>query len=217
MMAAPHAWAEQTGAFDLDQAKTVMRRLGGDARAQAIFAMCPADAYRRDAPFYADWVKPRAVAEATCLAGPQACYQRCAEHSDSGACFGLARVFSDKQAELGQRYTEMLYALACDAGLGAGCTNRAASLRNAPLDTDAALHGDMAARETCEHRSFKIACTQGDAWGCAMLGQTYQNGEGVPVSVTQARYYFERACTINPNFASCDFAKQHLSEIDRVP
>ncbi len=205
--------AERDPPLDMGQAKTVMQRLDGDAAVQAIFGLCPADAYRRDAPFYADYVKPDSVPLARCAAGPADCYRRCVDEAEPGACFGLARAFQVTEPAIDHRYAQMLFALACDHGEGAGCTNRASSLRNAPVKGDAARFGDATARQDCEVRSFRAACTQGDAWGCTMLGQSYQNGEGVERSVTQARRYYEKSCAINARFASCDFAKANMESL----
>ena len=197
-----------------EQAATVMAQIDADVRLRGVFAMCPADAYARDAPFYADYVKPRSRPLAECAAAPTECYRRCLEAADPGACFGLARAFQENEPAVDRRYAQMLFAMACDVGQGAGCTNRAASMRNAPIESDATLQGSKTAMQRCEHRSFAVACTQGDAWGCSMLGQTFELGEGTPVSTTQARRYYQKSCSINPDFPSCDFAKVRLGSLD---
>ncbi len=205
--------AEEPTPLDLAQAKTVMQEMDGDSRLQAVFALCPADAYERDAPFYAADVKPDATPLGQCSAAPEACYRRCMDHAEPGECFGLARAFQVHGPAVERRYAQMMFAMACNTGMGAGCTNRAASLRNATVKGDTERFGHAKAREPCEHRSFVVACTQGDAWGCAMLGQSYENGEGVALSITQARLYYERSCSIDPDFASCAFATGKLAEI----
>ena len=211
------AVAQDAPKLQPEQAQSVMQQIDGEARVRAVMALCPADAYHRDAPFYADWVKPASRPDTECAAAPAACYRACLLDADPGACFGLARAFQQNEPAIDRRYTQAMFAMACDAGMGAGCTNRAASLRNRPIKGDREALGDATARQPCEHRSFAAACTQGDAWGCAMLGQTYQRGEGVEQSATQARRYFEKSCAINPHFASCEFAKAGLEELRAGP
>lgn len=205
-----HAPAPTT--LDADQATRLMTLIDGDRRLASVFAMCPADAFRRDAPVYALYVKPESD-EAACATDPVACYRRCAEDAQGSSCFGLARLFQENPDTVANRYAQTLFAMACDAGMGAGCTNRAASLRNNPVDGEPLMAATEVERANCEHRSFDIACRQGDAWGCAMLGQTYQYGEGIERDATRARRYYDQSCAISPSFAACDFAKRHMTSM----
>ena len=206
---------EPPAPFDVSAAQVVAGHMDADPRLAAIFAMCPADAFKRDAPFYALWTNPKSNDEGLCGASPDVCYRQCVDDADAGACFGLGRAFQLNDAAVDERHTQTLFALACDAGMGSGCTNRASSLRNAPVEDEPLQRLSRAEQEDCEHRSFRIGCTQGDPWSCAMLGQSYQLGEGVAASPAQARSFFERSCSLSPEFVACDFAKAGLAALKR--
>ena len=109
-----------------------------------------------------------------------------------------------------------MYALACTMGFPAGCTNRAAGIRNGGYEGDPFRDAPLATKQTCEYRGFLIDCDRRGAWGCAMLGQAYRNGEGVAAQPERAKAAFEASCRINPKFAACAFAKGYLDEMDGV-
>ena len=211
--AAPGHSAETPVPLDGPAAQQVIAAMDAEPRIARTWAMCPADAYDRSAPFYARWVKPDSEEPDICGAAPDACYRRCMDGGEAGACFGLGRAFQLRPAEIGNRHAHMLFAMACANGMGAGCTNRASSLRNLPVAREPLLSLPDKIRDNCEHRSFHIGCVQGDAWSCSMEGQAYQLGEGVPADAAQARTLFERSCGIAPDFVACTFAKDRMKEM----
>jgi TPR repeat protein len=71
-------------------------------------------------------------------------------------------------------------------------------------------------KNACQFRSFKIACRENDAWGCAMLGQSYQYGEGVTRSASMARSAFRKSCRLAPDFEACSFARDGIRELAAV-
>ena len=201
--------------LDLGLSHQVTAMIDASPKLSSVFALCPADAFKRDAPFYGLYVKPASVSATTCAHDPMTCYKHCVDDAWSGSCFGLARAFQLHSDLIDKRYAQKLFAMACDHGMGSGCTNRASSLRNDPIEGEPMRSGSEKAQATCEHRSFRIGCIQGDAWSCAMLGQSYDNGEGVARDVRQARRHYRQACDIAPNFVACDFAKPKLEELDK--
>jgi TPR repeat protein len=107
----------------------------------------------------------------------------------------------------------MLFASACALGEAAGCTNRAAHLRNDMDEGDPLQRLSADQLASCHHRSFKIACDKNDAWGCAMLGQSHRYGEGVRRNMGAARRSYRKACDLAPDFAACGFARADLEEM----
>ncbi len=127
------------------------------------------------------------------------------------ACFSLARVLQEHGAPAFDRHYEPLFALACAIGKPGGCTNRGGGIRNGGYAADPSKSWSEAEKATCLRRTFKIACENEDAWGCAMYGQSLFTGEGGAQDDAAAAAAFEKSCAINPDFDSCEFA-QILSE-----
>ena len=207
--------AEAPVSLDGPAAQRVIAAMDAEPRIASTWAMCPADAYDRSAPSYARWVKPDSEKPDTCATSPETCYRRCMDGADAGACFGLGRAFQLRPEEIDDRHAQMLYAMACANGMGAGCTNRASSLRSVPVAGEPLLSLPAKVRNNCEYRSFHIGCAQGDAWSCSMEGQAYQLGQGVPTDAAQARASFDRSCRIAPDFVACTFAKGRMKEMKR--
>lgn len=212
---APGRTAETSVPLDGPAAQWVIAAMDAEPRISKTWAMCPADAYDRSAPFYARWVNPSSEKSDVCAAAPDACYRRCMDGSEAGACFGLAQAFQLRPKEIDDRHAQMLYAMSCANGIGAGCTNRASSLRNVPVAGEPLLSLPAKMRDNCEYRSFQIGCVQGDAWSCSMEGQAYMLGEGVPTDAAKARASFERSCGLAPDFVACTFAREHMSAMKR--
>ncbi|MGL4494435.1 MAG: tetratricopeptide repeat protein [Beijerinckiaceae bacterium] len=179
-----------------------------DTAGDALYRACPADVHRKSAgPTAAIF-----ASQSFCTANPAACYEACIQLNSHEHCFNLARVIQDAD-DAPQRYAQMLFTAACAAGKGSGCTNRAAGMRNGRYEDDP-FNAD-ATKAVCMRRSFTIACAAPDAWGCAMLGQAWQNGEGGPKSRAKARVAYSKACAIDPNFAACDFARGKRRALQR--
>ncbi|TRW96000.1 hypothetical protein FNJ84_14235 [Paracoccus sp. M683] len=102
-------------------------------------------------------------------------------------------------------------------GHPSGCTNRGATIRNVATPIDPISVGDRETALTCIKRTFAIACSAENAWGCAMEGQALRLGEGGPVDKTTARDRLDYACVLSgeteksdSTLAPCRFAKQQL-------
>ena len=146
---------------------------------------------------------------------PRDCYNLCVEWANGSACFRLAETYTHYSLDVPDALDkERFFALACAMGYPAGCTNRAAGMRNGRLAGDPLYEAPIAARHHCEYRSFLLDCDRRGAWGCAMLGQAYQRGEGVTAQQQRAKAAFEASCAINPKFAACDFAKRRRAEME---
>ena len=216
LVSVPGHAVEDPAPLDLDLSRRVIAMIDASSKLSSVFALCPADAFERDAPFYGLYVKPTSISATECAHDPVTCYKHCVDDAQSGSCFGLARAFQLHSDLIDKRYAQTLFAMACDNGMGSGCTNRASSLRNVPIEGEPMRSIPEKEQVTCEYRSFRIGCTQGDAWSCAMLGQSYDNGEGVVHNAREARRHYRKACDIAPNFVACHFARSKLEELDKL-
>lgn len=76
------------------------------------------------------------------------------------------------------------------------------------------LNADPEELQACLLRTFATACREDDAWGCTMLGQSYQYGEGTPVDLFMARRFYEKSCSMAEDFPACDFARQQMESLE---
>ena len=192
--------------LDEATADRLIRRMGEDASPKALLTSCPADVWRSRG----DLSRSPPVTPAACAKAPDTCLADCLEFSRGNACFTLARVMERTRDGLA---AQTLHVLACAAGQSGGCVNRGGGLRNNRFADDP-FPRDPAIRQPCEVRSFTIACDDDGAWGCAMRGQAYANGEGVPADAAAARRDFAKACALDPKFPACAFAKRRLAEME---
>lgn len=81
-----------------------------------------------------------------------------------------------------------VYGRACEMGNVLGCTNYGATLR---------LHEKDPARLACAADLFARACEAREAYGCAMLGGAYMDGEGVPRDGSKALTALLKGCDIS--------------------
>jgi hypothetical protein len=205
----------QTGTvsqLSAEAAKAVTSRMDENPQLRDVFAACPADKFRRAVADPALRLTVATTSTERCTADPAGCYHQCISGSGS-ACFHLARSFQEHEGAVPPRYTQMLFSMSCGFGYGAGCTNRASSIRNYLREGDPFRGAGESVKGACQFRSFRIACRQDDAWGCAMLGQSYQYGEGVTRSARLARSAFRKSCRLAPNFEACDFSKEGIGEL----
>ncbi len=156
----------------------------------------------------------------TCSANFDQCLDACTKSSDGTACRAVARVVEANNKETYDLTRRQGYTLACALGNASGCTNRGANLRNAISEIDPYSQTDAAILEDCHTRLFAAACTDGDAWGCAMEGQARRLGEGGPQDIGIAIKRLNKACTISngaegqeTGAAPCRFAKRQLELI----
>ncbi len=191
-------------AQDSPQAREVAETVGGGGRWARLHAACPADLPRRRAASPAN----EALDETACAAAPAGCLAAC-EAGDGRACFKLARVYQEGKTHPSKVW-ERLFAAACAGGYSAGCANRAAGMRNGGYEDDPFRRVGAKRRDACLRRSFARACSGEDAWGCAMLGQSHERGEGGRASAAQARRFYERTCRLAPDSESCEFANERL-------
>lgn len=205
------AVAERTsGTLDADGARRVSAAMERDATLQASAGVCPADLFRKEASLGGLLLGEEPVTRDHCAAHPEECFQACAEKRSGEHCFRLALAFQENEKVISPRFAQLMFSMACARGKAAGCTNRAAHLRNAADEGDPLDSLSDRAKDRCQFRSFKIACEKADNWGCAMLGQAYRNGEGVTKSVALARRYYRESCRLDPEFDACAFSRRAL-------
>ncbi|TXN71464.1 hypothetical protein [Methylobacterium sp. WL6] len=210
--------AAREALFNKAEATEVSERLHADPRKARVIASCPADVFERERPVWRGLAVPQRPSERTCALHPADCYGLCVRWANGPACFDLAQAYEHHSLDVpdafdGQRF----HALACAMGYSAGCTNRAAGIRNGHYHDDTFRGAPVADKQSCEYRSFLLDCDRRGAWGCAMLGQSYRTGEGVAAQPQRARAAFEMSCEINPKFAACAFAKRQLEMMDPPP
>lgn len=212
LLFAPLSFAEDASReSDLDRIGRLVRESAG---IQSHYSVCPASAAKKARPFWrALWQSPDWSIE-QCGGKTDACQRDCLTKSNENACFALARVFEEAKPAVSPHIAQMLFAQACALGSRGGCTNRAAGIRNGSYDGDPMLAEQPDALDICYFKTFSISCGDGDAWGCAMLGQSYQFGEGTEKDGAAARRHYTRACEINAEFPACDFARSHLETLD---
>jgi hypothetical protein len=197
-------------AFDAAQARQVAERMAADPLWTRVYAACPVDLPRKRAPKLPIDDEPSAE---SCGGAPLGCFEAC--KAGSGAhCFKLALAYQTDKS-MAPRIWQQLFAAACSAGYPAGCTNRAAGIRNGGYEDDPFRRRSRIARQSCQFRSFARACAGEDAWGCAMLGQAHLFGEGTPKNAGRAKRAYARACSLAPDWEPCDFAQDSQKRLDR--
>lgn len=202
---------EMPASFNASEARAVIGALDRDQNFLASYQACPGDIFRKEISLGRLLVGEDADVTADfCGQHPSECFSACSTKRSGEHCYRLALVFQDNQSVAQPRYAQMMFQMACALGKASGCTNRAAHLRNAADEGDPLTKLDEDARGKCEFLSFKVACDKNDNWGCAMLGQAYQNGEGVGKSAISARRSYEKSCRLNPDLAACAFSRAAL-------
>jgi TPR repeat protein len=205
------AHGDDDPAYDRAAMARVEALLDGDPQFAERYAACPGDLFAAERPFFGDLAKDIRVE--TCEADPEYCHATCTQGQSGGACLKLARAMQDNEPETKARYYEGLFTQACALGEGSGCTNRGGGIRNGVYADDPFRDAGKTMRDACLFRTFTAACGNEDAWGCAMLGQAYQYGEGTQVNEVAALRHFRQSCEIDPDFAACHFAEDHISNM----
>ena len=217
LFAALPAWPQEPAAekptvtSDFD---AIGSRVRESSEIQSRYAVCPASIARKARPLWRPFWPSAEWSVKQCGEDVDACQSDCLTALNENACFALARTFEEAKPVVSPHIAQMLFAQACALGSRGGCTNRAAGIRNGQYDGDPMLSQPPGTLDGCYYDTFTISCADGDAWGCAMLGQSYQFGEGVEKNEPEARRHYLRACEINPDFSSCDFAKSHLQGLE---
>ena len=209
----PAAAEDKPAASGADLFAPLSQKLKDDPALQALWRRCPADLYRRSP---ASSKASSDIEKAQCQADPSSCHAACFQGRNENACFALALALEEQSEDKApHHYQELLFARACASGSAAGCTNRAAGIRNGLYQDDPFTTKPKRVRNGCLFRSFQAACLAGDAWGCTMYGQSYENGEGVAANSAKAAEFYRKSCKISPDFAACDYAKSQLQDMGR--
>lgn len=185
----------------------------GNAEIQSRYKVCPADIARTARPLWKSLWSSDEWAEERCEKDIEACHHECMEWRNESACFALGRAYEKAIPAVSSHLSQMLFAEACALGSRGGCTNRASGIRNAQYDGDPMLATDREKLASCYFRTFSFSCGDVDAWGCTMLGQSYQLGEGVAPDMDAAQRRYLQACEIKPDFPACDYARSMMQEL----
>jgi TPR repeat protein len=198
--------------FDVAAAQRVATAIDSDPALVPVYGQCPADLFRSRTRMSASFIRVARGSDKSCDTRVGHCFSGCMG-GDGNSCLRLAYVFQRNKDHVAPRVYEPLFTLACAAGEAAGCTNRAAGIRNGDYADDPFRERPEAERETCQFRSFKLSCREGDSWGCYMLGQSHRYGEGTRRSAAKARGAYRKTCRLAPDFESCEYAREALQEI----
>lgn len=219
LLAASAAMAEQI------PSETALRAAATQAAAlpdsDALLAACPADIYASRRNPLRDLFQDKQLHGWTyCRDNADACAKACRTDMDGGACLALATAMEIADRPEFELPARRYHAFACALGQAGGCTNRGGGMRNAPVPGDpwwpeAAIAPAEVAKENCLYHSFRTACTDGDSWGCAMLGQTLEFGEGTAPDAASAQLHYTQACALagDEAFAACVFARKGLDRL----
>ncbi|MDO5630829.1 MAG: hypothetical protein Q4G22_03220 [Paracoccus sp. (in: a-proteobacteria)] len=213
---------------DADEADLwlIADRLASVAGIDELTQTCPADVWKTRRGLWQSWVGDSTTwSWRRCRQDVAGCLDRCINNRNGSACLAAARVIERSDLEIAaQPRFDMArrqgFSLACALGSPSACTNRGASLRNARIRQDQLSQDRSEEFYSCLMRTFSIACSADNAWGCSMEGQAFQLGEGHPVDLKKATARFLRACSISATpegedteVAPCRFARQRLELI----
>lgn len=177
------------------------------------YSACPADIFKRRATLFSFFGTDEWPDLDGCAADIKLCHDACVQGENGQACFSLARVLQEHGAPAADRHYEPLFALACAIGKSGACTNRGGGIRNGGYAADPSKNWSEEEKATCLRRTFKMTCDKGDAWGCAMYGQSLFLGEGGAQDDVAATAAFEKSCVLDPDFASCEFSQSYLNDM----
>ena len=203
-------------AFSKDDAERIVGLIDADERFQAIFNVCPAQHFRSHQSWKSRLGLVDNISAKECIQNAERCFDLC-QSGHGRACFRVARGLEElediDEGSISSLYKQKAFGFACAAGDHAGCTNRGAGLRNGRYEGDPMLSWDERVIAECHYDLFHLGCKD-DAWGCAMLGQAYQYGQGVEKSIPKAVASYSRVCKLSDqDHPSCRFARRRLDSI----
>ena len=180
---------------------------------RSAYEACPADIYRTKATLFSLLGTTDGPDLFTCAADLKFCHDSCVQGKNGDACFSLARVLQGLSEPAADRHYEPLFALACAIGKPSGCTNRGGGMRNGGYTEDPSGKWSEEARGLCLRRTFKAGCDGGDAWGCAMYGQSLFLGEGGAADWAAARRRLGNPARSIRISTAANFRKSYLSDM----
>ncbi|WP_141245973.1 sel1 repeat family protein [Mesorhizobium sp. WSM3859] len=195
--------------FDPRVMSKLLREVGRRGTPDAYFQQCPTDVWRKSVS-RSNVVLPE-INYDRCERDALDCARLCFNGHNPEACFETARVIQENGGGDQQLKAEAMFAQACAAGSAAGCTNRGAGMRLGRLPDH--LRGNEKAANHCTYETFKLSCSEVDAWGCTMYGAALQNGEGVAKDEDAAMTAFKKACEIDASFVACQYAKSYMETL----
>lgn len=190
--------------------RKTLDKMDSEPALSEFFPACPSEYFGKAATLFDALGNREGLEEEYCAKHPLFCLTECVQGKNSDTCFGLARAIQDHADPAAPIYTEKLFAFSCAAGKPSACTNRGAGMRNGRYDGDPALAWTDEKLNGCLMRTFQLTCDKGDSWGCAMLGQAWQAGEGAAANAEKAKAAYKRACNLAPDFPSCEFASSMM-------
>ena len=208
-------WAQAQSPTAAEQA-TANARLLAIPSAAGLVDQCPADIYKTEQSIWNRLTGSTAFeTRASCRADFLTCLDACTENTDARACLHVGILLDqtdDDDLKLAARYS---HALACAGGQRSGCTNRGGGIRNVRVEGDRLSLLTSDEKVSCLFDTFTLTCEAGDAWGCAMLGQAYHQGEGTAENTARAATLYARTCAMvsGPEISSCAFATRRLDQI----
>jgi hypothetical protein len=159
LIVAAAALAEDAAPINRAEARTVVAMMEKDTSPLDLFAVCPADIFLRDAPFWErgrgrNKTKEKGL-ESKCADNPARGLALCTQSGAPEACFSARNRLSERRRHgRAAHFAEALLTKACALGHGGGCTNRASYIRNVEDPNDPLRKQDAGAQSLCTYRSF---------------------------------------------------------------
>ena len=177
---------------------------------QTVLESCPAD-IKGPRKTWRHWLffNRNAWSFSNCNANIETCLRACTDNLDGSACRAVGRVFEKFGGPEYDFNRRQGYALACALGNASGRTNRGASIRNSKTKVDVLTQSDPEKLALCQTRTFAAACSDGDAWGCAMEGQSTSFWGG------RARRFYQSAGRNLLRLAHCTVAPKRKIQMRR--
>lgn len=193
----------------------VEMRAEEDPRFKKYYNECAVDSYAKEQSYLNYFGVGKKLSEKFCKTELEECFSKCSG-GNGEACLVVARILqADKNKNISQKYAQTFFAFSCAAGNPGGCTNRAAGIRNGDFLRDPSKEWDEEDKKECTFRFFEKACKKDDAWGCVMLGQAYEKGEGVKRDKGKASVLYKKGCLqAGPSHLSCKYAKNALKNMN---
>ncbi|MCF6442482.1 hypothetical protein L1077_23925 [Pseudoalteromonas luteoviolacea] len=157
---------------------------------------CPTDYFPKSNLPYKNYIDD-------CSINPSSCLERC-DKGDGNYCSSLANVIQNKLQS--SYHSEALFSKSCQLGIVSGCTNRASGLIS--------HNGDSSLE--CALKTFKLACSDKDEWGCTMYGAYLAQGKGVERNFIRALEVLKVSCESGIGHPACQHAKNISSQIQAV-
>ncbi|KZN43295.1 hypothetical protein N474_14665 [Pseudoalteromonas luteoviolacea CPMOR-2] len=174
----------------------VVKKIDSDKSYRTLVSQCPVEFFPKSNVAYKNFIE-------YCSVNASLCLELC-NKGDANYCSSLAN-YTQNNLE-SEYYSEALFSKACKLGLVSACTNRASGLIK--YNGDASLD--------CAVKTFELACSQKDEWGCTMFGAYLAQGQGVERDFNRALEVLKVSCKNGIEDPACQYAQSISNQIKAV-